>query len=51
MPVQAEDQLGGRLGQRYPDSDEAATVKMGEPTAEDILEAEPTGLGEGQDDW
>lgn len=36
-------------GQRYPDLEEAAPVKMGEQMGGDTLEAEPTGLGDGGD--
>lgn len=36
-------------GQRYPDLEEAAPVKIGEQMGGDILEAEPTGLGDGRD--
>lgn len=51
LPVQAERPVRRKLGQRSPDLDEAATVKMGEPTDIDILEVEPPGLGDGQDGW
>lgn len=36
-------------GQRYPDLEEVAPVKMGEQMGGDILEAEPTGLSDGWD--
>ena len=40
------DQLGGRLGQRDTDSDEEATVEMGDQTDVDILKAGLVGLGD-----